>query len=159
MKMMIVNCLEAIEALEDGGCPIVVDYGSRETMSMKEYLARMETEVEFIIVVPDKDMTAPMCDMVVEFEPEIDPRDPTASAAIEAVEPPKQKKKRSCGELEKYERKRQARKIDDPGKCKALRDAGWTLKKIADEFNVSVQTVSNTLLKLEQQEREKEVDG
>jgi len=79
-----------------------------------------------------------------------DPRDPTASAAIEAVEPPK----RPCGELERFEKKRQSRKIEDPGKLRALRDAGWTLKKIADEFNVSVQTVSNTLTRLYEQDKE-----
>lgn len=80
-----------------------------------------------------------------------DPRDPTASAAIEAVEPPK---RRPCGELERFEKKRQSRKIEDLGKLRALRDAGWTLKKIADEFNVSVQTVSNTLTRLYEQDKE-----
>lgn len=68
-----------------------------------------------------------------------DPRDPTASAAIEAVEPPKQK--------------RPVRKIDNIEECKALRDAGWTLKQIADKYEVSPQTVANNLNRLDFLER------
>lgn len=33
----------------------------------------------------------------------------------------------------------------DDGKILALRNAGWTLEKIADEMNCSVQTVANHL--------------
>ena len=33
----------------------------------------------------------------------------------------------------------------DMGKVKALRDAGWTLDKIADEMGVSPQTIANRL--------------
>ena len=35
----------------------------------------------------------------------------------------------------------------DMGKVKALRDAGWSLEKIADEFGVSPMTVSNWMKK------------
>ena len=38
------------------------------------------------------------------------------------------------------------KKIDiDMGKVKALRDAGWTLKEIADEMHVVPSTISNKL--------------
>ena len=41
----------------------------------------------------------------------------------------------------------------DMGKVKALRRAGWTLKDIAEEMDVSPTTISN---KLKQEEQEKE---
>lgn len=44
------------------------------------------------------------------------------------------------------EEKKSTRKIDlDMGKVKALRDAGWTLKEIADEMHVAPSTISNKL--------------
>lgn len=39
----------------------------------------------------------------------------------------------------------------DVGKIKALRDAGWTLEKIADEMHCSAQTVANKLKAMEVQ--------
>lgn len=44
------------------------------------------------------------------------------------------------------EPKKSTRKIDlDMGKVKALRDAGWTLKEIAEEMHVAPSTISNKL--------------
>lgn len=44
------------------------------------------------------------------------------------------------------EEKKSTRKIElDMGKVKALRDAGWTLKEIADEMHVAPSTISNKL--------------
>ena len=44
------------------------------------------------------------------------------------------------------EPKKSTRKIElDMGKVKALRDAGWTLKEIADEMHVAPSTISNKL--------------
>lgn len=37
----------------------------------------------------------------------------------------------------------------DTGKLLALRKAGWTIEKIADELSVSVGTICNYLKKLE----------
>lgn len=39
------------------------------------------------------------------------------------------------------------RKDLDDGKIRALRKAGWTLEKIADEMGCSIQTVANRLNK------------
>lgn len=39
------------------------------------------------------------------------------------------------------------RKALDDGKIRALRKAGWTLEKIADEMGCSIQTVANRLNK------------
>ena len=48
--------------------------------------------------------------------------------------------------LEPQQEKRGTRKIElDMGKVKALRDAGWTLKEIADEMHVAPSTISNKL--------------
>jgi hypothetical protein len=38
-----------------------------------------------------------------------------------------------------------AKKTLDMGKVKALRKAGWTLEKIADEMGCSAQTIANKL--------------
>ena len=54
-------------------------------------------------------------------------------------------KNRNNKTVEDVERKYQSRKITDIGKLKACRAAGWTLKKLADEFQCSTQTVRNTL--------------
>ena len=42
-------------------------------------------------------------------------------------------------------RKQNNRKELDMGKVKALRTAGWSLEKIADEMGVSAQTIANRL--------------
>ena len=42
-------------------------------------------------------------------------------------------------------KKQGARKNLDMGKVRALRDAGWTFDKIADEMGVSPQTIANRL--------------
>lgn len=44
---------------------------------------------------------------------------------------------------------RAKRKPLDMGKVQALRNAGWSLKKIADEMGVSDVTIWNNLKKLE----------
>lgn len=40
------------------------------------------------------------------------------------------------------------------GKVTALRNAGWSMKKIADEMGVSEGTIWNNLKKLEEKENE-----
>ena len=42
----------------------------------------------------------------------------------------------------------------DTGKIKALKDAGWTVAKIADEMGVSDQTIYNYLNKMESKKDE-----
>lgn len=46
--------------------------------------------------------------------------------------------------------------IIDNGKIKALRDAGWSYEKIADEVGCSPQTVANRLYAMTQKEKAKE---
>lgn len=45
----------------------------------------------------------------------------------------------------KQEKKQPKRRPLDDGKILALRTAGWSLQKIADEMNVSQQTIANHL--------------
>lgn len=45
------------------------------------------------------------------------------------------------------------------GKVKALRDAGWSFAKIADEMGVSHQTIANRLMKEQENQKEKGKDG
>lgn len=54
-------------------------------------------------------------------------------------------KNRNNKTVEDVEREYQTRKIDDLGKLRSLRDAGWPVKKIAEEFRCSDQTVRNTM--------------
>lgn len=63
--------------------------------------------------------------------------------------PPKPKKAHTKKTVEEIEREYQTRKIDDLGKLRSLRAAGWPVKKIAEEFHYSEATVYNTLKKLE----------
>ena len=63
--------------------------------------------------------------------------------------PPKLKKAHTKKTVEETEREYQTRKIDDLGKLRTLRAAGWPVKKIAEEFRCSEATVYNTLKKLE----------
>ena len=58
-------------------------------------------------------------------------------------------KNRNNKTVEDVEREYQTRKIDDLGKLRSLRDAGWSAAKIAEEFRCSKVTVYNTLKKLE----------
>ena len=67
----------------------------------------------------------------------------------EQTPPPKPKKVHTKKTVEETEREYQTRKIDDLGKLRSLRDAGWSAAKIADEFRCSKVTVYNTLKKLE----------
>lgn len=46
--------------------------------------------------------------------------------------------------------------VIDNGKIKALRDAGWSLEKIADEVGCSPQTVANRLNAMTQKEKAEE---
>lgn len=49
-------------------------------------------------------------------------------------------------EPKKVQKKEPTNKKDiDMGKVKALRKAGWTLEKIADEMGCSAQTIANKL--------------
>ena len=69
--------------------------------------------------------------------------DPEESAKKERA------KRRNNKTVEEVEHEYQTRKIDDLGKLRSLRDAGWSVAKIADEFRCSKVTVYNALKKLE----------
>jgi len=61
-------------------------------------------------------------------------------------------KNRNNKTVEDVEREYQNRKITDVGKLRSLRNAGWSLAKIADEFRCSRGTVYNALRRLEAEE-------
>ena len=73
---------------------------------------------------------------------------PTAPDPEESAEK-ERAKRRNNKTVEEVEREYQTRKIDDLGKLRSLRDAGWSAAKIADEFRCSKVTVYNALKKLE----------
>lgn len=63
-------------------------------------------------------------------------------------------KKRGKKTVDDVEREYANRKITDLKGLRALRDAGWSAKKLAEEFRCSEATVYNTLKRLEEQEAE-----
>lgn len=52
-------------------------------------------------------------------------------------------------ELKPKQRKAINRKELDMGKVKALREAGWSMEKIADEMGCAAQTIANHLREVE----------
>lgn len=77
--------------------------------------------------------------------------DPMTAEDIRVAEAEKPKKAEK-----KPAPKKTAKKPLDDGKMKALRQAGWSLDKIADEFSVSPQTVANHLNALADREEAEE---
>ena len=59
-------------------------------------------------------------------------------------------------EPEKEAPKKEKRKPIDTGKVKALRKAGWSLQKIADEMGCSVQNISKILIREKDNEQKEE---
>lgn len=103
---------------------------------------------------PPEAGTEEITESVISAAPDKDPDDePEDQEAIDriAARPKRRGRRRTVGSgkgtltVEQEEAKRQARQIDDIGKLRALRSAGWDVEKIATEFGCSGQTVRNTM--------------
>lgn len=61
---------------------------------------------------------------------------------------PDQRRKQAAGRTEKEGKKGTKKKPLDLGKVKALRDAGWSNSKIADELKVSTSTIQRAVTEM-----------
>lgn len=161
----------ALRAFLSGRTVKVVDFTAETIMSLQEVLQRFsEGAVFFTETVATEnldfseaveEMTAPaenieqVVEQIIEQNaPNCVPTAPMSASATAEVPaddvPPKRKHWKKT--VEEVEAEYQRRKITDLGRLKSVRDAGWSVKKMAEEFRCSEQTVRNTLKKLEAEE-------
>lgn len=117
--------------------------------SLSEVLSEIPDSVVFLV---DKDTKQPSQDIpmdkLVEFVVDGPPDEESSAEEPEEPEPepdPPPKASRAKKQLEEAEKNFQKRKITDIGKLRACREAGWPLKKLAEEFGCSEATVYNTM--------------
>lgn len=151
---------EALRAFSSGQKVMVADFTAGKCLPLSEVLRRFEEGVLFGV-----EASEPLTDAVrgtVTIEENGDIRI-TRARPVNTVHglvedctapdpeqtPPKPKKAHTKKMVEETEMEYQTRKIDDLGKLRSLRAAGWPVKKIAEEFRCSEATVYNTLKKLE----------
>ena len=173
-----VSMRKALQAFLSGRTVKVVDFNAETVLSLEKVLQRFEqgaaffTEMvatenlEFSEAVEEMTAASPLNDGTIRGTVTIEEngdlhitRAQPVDIVHELVEdcaapdpeqtPPKPKKAHTKKTVEETEREYQTRKIDDLGKLRSLRDAGWSAAKIADEFRCSKVTVYNTLKKLE----------
>ena len=148
---------EALRAFASGQNVMVADFATGKCLPLSEVLRRFEEGVLFGV-----EASEPLTDVVREniTAEEIEDAlnrvyesldfipgapDPEQNDTEEGYKVEYKAKNRNNKTVEDVEREYQSRKITDIGKLKACRAAGWTLKKLADEFQCSTQTVRNTL--------------
>lgn len=148
---------EALRAFASGQNVMVADFTAGKCLPLSEVLRRFEEGVLFGV-----EASEPLTDVVREnvTAEEIEDAlgrvyeslgfipgapDPEQNDTEEGQKVEYKAKNRNNKTVEDVEREYQSRKITDIGKLKACRAAGWTLKKLADEFQCSTQTVRNTL--------------
>ena len=117
--------------------------------SLSEVLSEIPDSVVFLA---DRDTKQPLQDIpmdkLVEFVVDGPPDEESSAEEPEEPEPepdPPPKASRAKKQLEEAEKNFQKRKITDIGKLRACREAGWPLKKLAEEFGCSEATVYNTM--------------
>jgi len=158
---------EALRAFASGQNVMVADFTTGKCLPLSEVLRRFEEGVLFGV-----EASEPLTDVVrgtVTIEENGDIHitraqpvdtvhglvedcaapDPEENDTKEEQKVEYKAKNRNNKTVEDVEREYQTRKIDDLGKLRSLRDAGWSAAKIAEEFRCSKVTVYNTLKKLE----------
>ena len=139
----------ALRAFLNGRTVKVVDFNAETVLSLAEVLERFSEGAVFFtetVAVNNLDFSEAVEEMTEDLPPAAP--DPEESAEKERA------KRRNNKTVEEVEHKYQTRKIDDLGKLRSLRNAGWSVAKIADEFRCAKGTVYNTLKRLEEQEAE-----
>lgn len=135
-----VSMNKALRVFLSGRTVKVVDFNAETVLSLAEVLERFSEGAVFFaetVATENLDFSEAVEEMTEDLPPTAP--DPEESAEKELA------KNRNNKTVEDVEREYQSRKITDIGKLKACRAAGWTLKKLADEFQCSTQTVRNTL--------------
>lgn len=133
---------EALERLLDG-CVLYADTVAGENIEFSEAVDDM-TETEKL-----RKQLSEMTDAYTELSVKY----AELEAAQRIAENPAPKKKGHRNKtVAEIEQEYQSRKISDLEGLRALRAAGWSAKKLAEEFRCSEATVYNTLKKLEAKE-------
>lgn len=154
---------EALRAFSSGQNVMVADFTTGKCLPLSEVLRRFEEGVLFGVEASEPLTDAVRGTVTIEENGDIHitrarPVDTVHGLVYDCATPdPEQNdieegqkveykaKNRNNKTVEDVEREYQNRKIDDLGKLRSLRDAGWPVKKIAEEFRCSDQTVRNTM--------------
>jgi len=140
-----VSMNKALRAFLSGRTVKVVDFNAETVLSFEEVLQRFEQGAAFFtetVATENLEFSEAVEEMTEDLPPAAP--DPEQSAP----------KKRGKKTVDDVEREYANRKITDLKGLRALRDAGWSAKKLAEEFRCSEATVYNTLKRLEEQEVE-----
>lgn len=164
-----VSMRKALQAFLSGRTVKVVDFNAETVLSLSEVLERFSEGVafftemvatenlEFSEAVEEMTAASPLNDGTIRGTVTIEENGDIHVTRPKPAEPdPDQSapKKRGKKTVDDVEREYANRKITDLEGLRALRAAGWPVKKIAEEFRCSEATVYNTLKRLEEQEAE-----
>lgn len=164
-----VSMNKALRAFLSGLTVKVVDFNAETVLSLEEVLQRFEQGAAFFtetVATENLDFSEAVEEMTADLPPianvvrgtvTIEENGDIHVTRPKPAEPdPDQSapKKRGKKTVDDVEREYANRKITDLGGLRALRAAGWPVKKIAEEFRCSEATVYNTLKRLEEQEAE-----
>lgn len=116
--------------------------------ALKTLIKGLKDDIPFFMTI-DQDMNMISADMAIAIWEKLSEDIPN-TLHPKKVEPKKEPKKVEPVKVKvpkepKPVKEEPKRKPLDDGKIKALRKAGWSLEKIADEMGCSAQTVSNHL--------------
>lgn len=131
-----ISLSQALQGFLAGQTVKVVDFEEEEVSNLFDILKRFDDGAAFFVSTSAKEP-----DIVPSVTESLTAEDLVPTAA--APEPPRVT--RAKKQLEETEKVYQSRKISDIGKLKACREAGWSVKKLAEEFGCSEQTVRNSL--------------
>lgn len=163
---------EALRAFSSGQKVMVADFTTGKCLPLSEVLGRFEKGVLFGVEASEPLTDAVRGTVTIEENGDIHiararPVDTVHGLVEDCVTPDPERndteegqkveykaKNRNNKTVEDVEREYQTRKIDDLDKLRSLRNAGWSVAKIADEFRCARGTVYNTLKRLEEQEAE-----
>lgn len=154
---------EALRAFASGQNVMVADFTTGKCLPLSEVLQRFEEGVLFGVEASEPLTDAIRGTVTIEENGDIHitraqpvstvhglvedcaAPDPEQNDTEEGQKVEYKAKNRNNKTVEDVEREYQTRKIDDLGKLRSLRDAGWPVKKIAEEFRCSDQTMRNTM--------------
>lgn len=144
-----VSLEKALRAFLSGRTVKAVDLPGEVIRDLSEVMEALSDGVVFfaeVTATENIEFTEAVEDMVEESKQD------EVTEAAEAPAPKKRGRKVTNGKsvgrnkpVSQIEAEWAARKITDIPKLKALRDAGWTVKALADEFHCTEETVAETM--------------
>lgn len=167
-----ISLSQALQAFLAGETVKVVDFTAETVLPLSEVLERFEKGVGFFAEASEPLVDVTRGTVTIEENGDIHitrarPVETVNGLVYDCVTPDPERndteegqkveykaKNRNNKTVEDVEREYQTRKIDDLDKLRSLRNAGWSVAKIADEFRCARGTVYNTLKRLEEQEAE-----